>query len=119
MRIISTIFLSSLILTGCSSAPSLGYFETSLTWACTITDEVNSYQVQVLDAAGERVAVSNDVVVNELSGGYVDGLCKVSTEFDDIPMVGGPFTAAYFADGEDTGRSVDFDVEDLTPIPAS
>jgi carbamoyl-phosphate synthase large subunit len=48
--------------------------------------------------AGERVAVSNNVNVERLSGGFVDGLCKVSAEFDDIPMVGGPFTAKFFAD---------------------
>lgn len=115
-------FIGLLGLAGCgggSSAPALGYVETNLTWACGITDEVSSYQVQVFDLAGERVAVSNNVNVERLSGGYVDGLCKVSAEFDDIPMVGGPFTAKFFADGEDTGRSDDFDVEDLTPVPSS
>ena len=119
MRKLSFILASLLALTGCgvgSSAPSLGYIETSLTWACSITDEVGSYQVQVFDAAGERVAVSNDVTVTTLTGAYSTGLCEVSTDFADIPMVGGPFSAKYFADGEDTGRSDDFDVDDLIEI---
>ena len=102
-----------------SSPPAVGYLKTSVTWACSITDGVGSYQVQVFNSTDEVVAVSNDVSVSTLSGKYVDGLCEVSAEFSDIPMVGGPFTARYFADGEDTGRSEDFDIEDLTAISGS
>lgn len=109
-------------LTGCgagSSAPSLGYYKADLFWACTITDQVGNYQVQVFNSAGLPVAVSNDVDVVPSTGKFTTGLCEVTAEFYEIPMTGGPFEVKYFADGVDVGRSWDFDIGDLIPIPGS
>lgn len=109
-------------LTGCgagTSAPSLGYYRTSLFWACYVTDQVGSYQVQVFNSAGKRVAVSNNVDVIPSTGKFTLGLCDVTAGFYDIPMTGGPFEVKYFADGEDVGRSWHFDIDDLIPIPNS
>ena len=68
---------------------------------------------------GLPVAVSNDVDVVPSTGKYSTGLCDVTAEFYEIPMTGGPFEVKYFADGIDVGRSWDFDIGDLIPIPGS
>jgi hypothetical protein len=119
---IPTIFSIVGIVSGCSSQPTLGAYQSAISFWCFQDEnaEYRNYEANVFDANDKLVSTSRDVEIkvwNDFNGGrYLTGQCQLQTVFADIPLEGGPYVVEYRVDGEVISETDEFDSSELTPI---